>query len=266
MHIVMGDSAAASARKASAARRGALSRLQLQDVAMAPVRAAWQALLGPAPLAAPLIEQLLLLSNLRNVSAGQQVLSRHDVASGLILLVQGDVGLGVSAPPAPLRIERSLHGPAWLDLTSAWLDCSPALDGVALDAAILVNVSRSAYQTLMERHPELARRTIVSLAAQARAATGMTHDLMHKDAQARLASWLVQRCDAGAATPQITLNERKRDIASQLAVTPETLSRLLKQFSGEGLLRVHGYAIAVLDLAGLQTRAQADAPDQAART
>lgn len=226
--------------------------------AMAEVRAAWQNLLGPAPLAPQLAEKLLMLSNVRQVAAGQQVLSRQVVAQSLIVLVQGDVGLGLWAPPAAFRIELSLHGPAWLDSTSAWLNCAPRLDAMASGSALLVHVSRSAYQTLMEQHPGLARLTIISMARQAHAATGAMHDLMQKDAQARLAGWLLQRCPASEQKlqpPQIQLRERKRDIASQLAVTPETLSRLLKQFSDEGLLEVHGYALTVRDLAGLRARA-----------
>ncbi len=244
-------------RKATPQRRSLAQGPAAPMPAMTDVRVAWQTLLGPAPLPISLLEQLLMLSNVRQAKAGQQVQSRRDIANGMVLLVKGDVGLGVLTPPAALRIERSLRGPAWLDLASAWLNCRPSLDAVALDPVVLVNVSRSAYQTLMERQPELARRTIVCLAAAAHAATGMTHELMHKDAQARLATWLLLRRGVDAVAPTIVLQERKRDIASQLAVTPETLSRLLKQFSDDGLLQVHGYHIEVLDLAGLQARAEA---------
>jgi Crp-like helix-turn-helix domain len=257
MQTVTASNRVMELRKPSTIRRNPLPRSRPPIAAMVEVRAAWQALLGPVALPPSLLEELLLLSNVRKVAAGQQVLSRLDAPNGLVMLVQGDVGLGLLAPPAALRIERSLHGPAWLDLTSAWLTCHPTLDAVALAEAVLVNVSRSAYQTLMEREPELARRTITSLAQQLHAASGVAHDLMHKDAQARLATWLVRRSGAGSSAPQVVLHERKRDIASQLAITPETLSRLLKQFSDHGLLKVHGYTIAILDLSGLQAHAGA---------
>ena len=246
-------------RKPNRVRDNALQRERVQIDALREVRAAWQGLLGPAPLLPDLLDSLLLLSNTRKVKTGQQVLWRSEVARELLLVVQGDVGLGWLAPPAPLRIERSLRGPAWLDLSSAWLNCCPTVDGVALSDAVLVNVSRSAYQTLMARQPELARRTVGCLAEQLHAATRATQALMHKDAQARLAAFLVQRCGVDATASQIVLHERKRDIASQLAVTPETLSRLLKQFSDEGLVEVHGYTIAILDVAGLRARQSAAA-------
>ncbi len=262
METVTHSNLVTAQRKASMERRGAARGGAAPMAAMTEVRVAWQALLGPAPLPPNLLEQLLLLSNVRHAKTGQLVHSRSDIASGLVLLVKGAVGLGVLTPPAALRIERSLHGPQWLDLTSAWLNGSPSLDAVALGDVLVVNVARSAYQTLMERQPELARRTIVCLAAAAHAATGMTHELMHKDAQARLATWLLQRCGGDAVAPTIVLHERKRDIASQLAVTPETLSRLLKQFSDDGLLQVHGYTIAVLDLPALKARAETGSTDQ----
>jgi Crp-like helix-turn-helix domain len=245
-------------RKTNRVREHALLREREQNGVLRDVRAAWQSLLGRGPLQPDLIEPLLLLSNVRQFAPGQPVLSRREIARNLLLLVSGDVGLGLSTPGAPFRIERSLRGPAWLDLSSAWLECHPAMDGMTLGNAVIAHVSRSAYQSLMARQPELARRTVVCLAEQLHAATGVTQDLMHKDAQARLATWLLRRHASEGAAGRIALHERKRDIASQLAVTPETLSRLLKQFSDDALLEVHGYSIALLDIPGLRARAASD--------
>ena len=55
----------------------------------------------------------------------------------------------------------------------------------------------------------------------------------------------------------VALSERKRDIASQLAITPETLSRLLRQLSRKGLIYVMGYTVKVLDVAALRRLAEA---------
>ena len=78
---------------------------------------------------------------------------------------------------------------------------------------------------------------------------------MHKDAPARLAAWLHERCQPDPASPEralVQLPMRKRDIASQLAITPETLSRLMRSFSSQGVLLVAGYTVHVLDPAALQ--------------
>ena len=44
--------------------------------------------------------------------------------------------------------------------------------------------------------------------------TGITHDLMHKDAEHRLAVWLLQRCQRVGSEVLVSLQERKRDIAA----------------------------------------------------
>ena len=78
-----------------------------------------------------------------------------------------------------------------------------------------------------------------------------------------LASVLAKGLVARVATPGdaqqavVTLHERKRDIAAQLGITPETLSRLLRQLSRKGLIEVRGYTVSVQDLGALRTLASA---------
>jgi CRP-like cAMP-binding protein len=54
----------------------------------------------------------------------------------------------------------------------------------------------------------------------------------------------------------VRLHERKRDVASQLAITPETLSRLMRSFSRQGVIEVSGYNVRVLDPPALARLAQ----------
>jgi CRP-like cAMP-binding protein len=55
----------------------------------------------------------------------------------------------------------------------------------------------------------------------------------------------------------VQLPMRKRDIASQLAITPETLSRLMRNFTVQGILRVAGYTVHVMDPVRLRQLADA---------
>jgi CRP-like cAMP-binding protein len=233
----------------------AVAGVRKRSVPIPGVREAWHAVLGP--ITPDAMEQLLVISNSREVAAGQSVWSRRDVARGMQLLVRGDVGLGVAVVGAAFQNERGVHAPAWLDATSAWLGQAYGTDALALTDVRIVSVSRSAFQAVMERHGELAQRLIVALAVQARALADALHDLTHKDADARLAAWLLQRGVADAAAPsrlRVVLRERKRDLAGTLGVTPETLSRLLRQLCRDGLIEVHGYQISVLDPQALRVR------------
>ena len=66
---------------------------------------------------------------------------------------------------------------------------------------------------------------------------------------------LIQRLPAlseHATATTVVLSERKRDIAAQLGITPETLSRLLRSLTRKGLIEVVGYNVHVLDLPALR--------------
>lgn len=218
----------------------------------------WAAVFGPPVLPVEIAAELQELSHVRELPAGSLLISSREPARDLWLIARGDAALGSAPPDGAFQPERSVQGPAWLDASSAWVGGMPAQDAVAVSDVVLVTLQRSDVQALLQRSPELARRLIITLAGQVQSLTLATHDLMHKDAEGRFAAWLLQRCATEAAsdgTITVSLNERKRDIASQLAITPETLSRLLRQLSRKGLIYVAGYTVKVLDVAALRTLA-----------
>lgn len=220
----------------------------------------WTALFGGAPLAAGEAAALNGAARARRVAPGAMVFQRAEPARGMVLVGEGDVVLGVRGSDGGFRTERHLHGPAWLDGAAAWLGEAHALDARAMTVATIVELPREALQAALERQPALARRIIVSLAREVRSQALSTHDLMHKDAPARLAAWLSERCQPDPSEPGqalVQLPMRKRDIASQLAITPETLSRLMRSFSSQGIVRVAGYSVHVLSLPRLHALAGA---------
>jgi CRP/FNR family transcriptional regulator, dissimilatory nitrate respiration regulator len=220
----------------------------------------WSELLGGAPVTALQSRHLNTLCQWRRVDAGDWLYRRGDAADQLLAISQGSVALGCTAADGGFRTERQLQGPAWLDTAAAWLNEVHSADARAMDAVHVLALPRDAMVDLLERHPGLARCLIDVLAREVQVLSHNTHELMHKDAPGRLAAWLVHHAQslpefAGRAVVQLTM--RKRDIASQLAITPETLSRLMRSLAGQGVLRVAGYTVHVLDLPALERMAQA---------
>ena len=217
--------------------------------------AIWSALLGGLVLDAAEARALAELAAVRQVAQGQTVLSRSQPAHSLVALQRGEVALGLRTADGSLRIERIVRGPAWLDLSSAWLDGPHVMDAQALGPAQVVEWPQEALAQRLPRFPGLALRLIRSLAGEVQALAVNTHELMHKDAPARLAHWLHQHCEplpGQAGQGLVKLHDRKRDLASQLAITPETLSRLMRSFSSQGVIEVAGYSVRVLDPAALE--------------
>jgi CRP-like cAMP-binding protein len=220
----------------------------------------WRALLGSAALAPAEVDALAAIALMRQVAQGEAVFTRAECATSLVALADGVVTLGYRTADGTLRTERIVRGPAWLDLGSAWLDEHHAMDARASTPSVIVELPCEALQAVLMRLPNLAKCFIHGLAVEVQALAVNTHELMHKDAPGRLAQWLTQRSEPSPGTDGqriVRLSERKRDVASQLAITPETLSRLMRSFTRQGVIEVAGYTVRVLDPQALAKLAQA---------
>lgn len=216
-------------------------------------QADWQALLGGAnPLSPSQWQQLDGMVQLRRLHSGEVVFLRDQTAQSLVAVCQGMVGLGQTGEGQQFRLERSLAGPQWLDLHSAWLGELRGQNAWALRPTLVLDWPLALARPWLEQHPAALEQLLRALAAQVRELTVATHDLMHKDANGRVAAWLLQHAGAG---DQLRLAERKREIAAQLGITPETLSRVMRQLSNKELVKVQGYRIDLLDRDGLQKMA-----------
>jgi CRP-like cAMP-binding protein len=215
----------------------------------------WLRVLSATTLSSADVALLMRLAHRREVSAGGAVLDRSGPAQALVLLLCGDVVLGSRAADGGLRTERSLAGPAWLDVSAAWLGQPYAMEAQALSDVVVADLPLDAVRNEMPSHPTLAQQFCETLAQQVQQMTMASRNLLHNDAPARLAQWLLQRLPQRSGQAELRLQERKRDIAQQLAMSPETLSRLMRSFELRGVLSVRGYQVQVRDVDALRAMA-----------
>lgn len=220
------------------------------------MRSIWKALLGDAPLGDSLQHELVEGARLDDAASGDLLLSCRDEASHLVLLARGDAVVGTVPPSGgPFLTERSVSAPAWVDAASAWRGGRYLHDVQANSHALVVRLPIEAARRMVSEHPAFALAMLEVLADQIDQLGHVTRDLLQKDAEARFAVWLVQRLPevaAGHNTAVVVLAERKRDIAAQLGITPETLSRLQRGLARKGVIEVVGYSVRVLDVATLR--------------
>lgn len=217
----------------------------------------WEELFGQPRLQPEEAAALAVVSRPRVVAPGGDVFAHDDTAHALVFVREGDVTLGHRGTDGRLHVVRQVRGPAWLDQGSAWLGGVHGIDAWATSQCLVVELPREELQGLLRTYPCLGERLLGSLSRELRHMVAQAHGLMHMDAPARFAQWLCERLEAAEGTTVLRLSQRKRDIASQLAITPETLSRVMRHLSGKGLIAVSGYTVQVLDPAGLQRLAAA---------
>lgn len=224
------------------------------------MRSVWAAALGAPALTPHLLDALLEASQPIDATEGSLLLSSQVDAAHLVLLARGDVAVGSLQPnptagAAAFLTERSLSAPAWIDAASAWRGGHYLHDVQVTSDALAMRLPIAVASRLVMAHPEFALRMLRVLADQIDHLGTATRDLLHKDAEARFAVWLVQhlpKLPAQGNEALVVLAERKRDIAAQLGITPETLSRLQRGLTRKGLIEVVGYSVRILDVAALR--------------
>jgi CRP-like cAMP-binding protein len=164
------DATAAGRASLTEHRAGPVSKLEFAKPGRGlPVSASvealvWGRLLGEPILDADELAMLAQLASLRQVVAGQCVISRSSAATTLVALRSGEVALGLRTADGVFRTERIVRGPAWLDLSSAWLSGQHAMDAQAIGPASVVELPCDALEARLAAHPGLAQRLIQGLA------------------------------------------------------------------------------------------------------
>jgi CRP/FNR family transcriptional regulator len=104
------------------------------------------------------------------------------------------------------------------------------------------------------RHcPELALRLLSLMERSVHDLATSFEDFVTGDSVTRFVHWLLRRCADASAAVEIDLGTTKRNLASELGVRQETLSRTLRQLSDSGYLVVRGRRIIVQDPRALRS-------------
>ena len=91
--------------------------------------------------------------------------------------------------------------------------------------------------------------------------TDLTVSRLAKDAESRCAEWLLSHAEASdTGGCAVHLQQRKRAIAAQLGIAPETLSRVLRHLRELRLISGSGRVVDLVDLAGLRSLAGSSSP------
>ncbi|MDR1969718.1 MAG: Crp/Fnr family transcriptional regulator [Burkholderiaceae bacterium] len=192
---------------------------------------------------------------------GSTVMHRGEQLTHVNHLDSGRVTLGLRSEGSFVYRVGTLDGPCWLSASCAVLGMTPLVDAVADTEVKLHRVPPADFQATLQALPEAARSVLYDVAQAHHQQAGLAISRLAKDAEARCAEWLLRHAepapdDSGAAAA-VMLRQRKRLIAEQLGIAPETLSRVLRQLRERSLISGSGQVLNLIDLNGLRALAGA---------
>ncbi|MFM1764583.1 MAG: Transcriptional activator protein Anr [Pseudomonadota bacterium] len=192
-----------------------------------------------------------------DMAAGTVLLRRGQAAAKALHLISGRVALGVIENGVMVHQLGTVEGPFWLEAAAAMLGLTHAVDALAESPVTIQTMPLGQFKSHLKNLPEPVRTLMLDLAKAQRQQTEVAVSRLAKDADARFAEWLLRHAEPADSEGSLAviLHDRKRLIAAQLGIAPETFSRVLKHLRDRKLISGGGRVLNLLDPMGLQSLA-----------
>lgn len=188
----------------------------------------------------------------RQYGAGCPILRRGDRVPGLMVVRYGLVKISVRGDSE--RVIRLAGAGESFGEAALFLGEPLPVDVTAVADTAIVIVPAEPLLALFESDPRFARGLLAAVCLRLQMIVADFEAATVHGARERLAAYLGALAAGGAGTAQ--LPTAKSVIAARLGMTKETFSRLLRAFMDEGLVRVSGREIRILDAARLEAAAR----------
>jgi len=201
------------------------------------------------------IEAVADACTIKSLEKDEMLFREGDKAEGFYVLQTGAISVFKITPDGREQIICVFRPPeSFAEVTLATIEAYPA-NAVALEASRLVLVRRAPFRELVQRKPELALQMLGSMSLHLKHLVQTVQDIKGRQIEGRLVEWLLRNAPAGAESFELPVT--KKNLAGQLGVTSETLSRTFARFRDEGLIRVDGPRIHLLNVPGLRAYLEA---------
>lgn len=222
-----------------------------------------------AGLEAEQLRRLALHAVPRRVEPDELIFMEGDECQGLYVVFSGAIKifkLSAQGREQVLTVERAGGVVAELPVFDGGpfpASCKP------IEPSILLFISKQDFRRSCQQDPELALKVLASVGARLRRLVMIIEELSFMTVRSRLAALLLQIVraekatvpaeESGAAkTPPpvaVTLRMTQQEMAAWIGTVRELVSRNLGRLQAEGIIRLEGHRLVVLDVERLEREA-----------
>lgn len=188
-----------------------------------------------------------------HAARGEVLFRKGDACEGFHLVIYGQVKLAFTSPAGSEKVVEIMGPGQSFGEAVMFTDQPYPVYAQTLADSMLLHIAKLVMFEEIDRDPRFARKMIGGLS---RRLHGLVTDLeaytLHSGTQ-RVIGYLLRGDpdESGSGTVSVELPTSKTVIASRLNLTPEHFSRILHDLTEDGLIRVEGRRIVILDVAAL---------------
>ena len=195
----------------------------------------------------PNLARIGAASRIRRYGDGQAIVREGEPCRALFALIAGSVKMYRLAPDGREQVLARLSpGQTFAEAAVLTMPVYPA-NAVATDPGTeVIEVGAATFLQVFEGDPRVGKAIVASLSSWLLRMVGRVEELTVLSAGARLARYLLDLpSKPSRGGPVIDLPIAKKDLAANLGITPETLSRLLRKWQDGKVIRGDGAHILI---------------------
>jgi len=166
---------------------------------------------------------------------GEYLFSAGDESDSLIIVAHGQAKVFQMAANGKEQMLRILQTGDFDGEVALFENSSHNSYAQALMDTAVCQINRNDFQKLMQQTPELAVNMVNALGRRVGQLEQQTTEVTPASVESRLANYLLET-SAGLDEAVFTLPLKKKDIATYLGTTPETISRKLTSLEKQGMI------------------------------
>ncbi len=187
----------------------------------------------------------------RTFEKGEFLMTEGEKCSGFFLTLSGKVRVYKSSPNGKEKVllmaEKGMtFGEDGLFGKGTFLEMA-----VAVSQAKVLQIPRESFMKILKNNPELSIQLMESLATWIRRLSSSVEDEVFLSASDKAARYLLDLYQLNKSN-RFMLPAKKKEIADQLGLAPETLSRAFHNFLEDGIIDIQKREIEILDLEQLK--------------
>ncbi len=195
--------------------------------------------------------RLRQIAVVRRLSRGHLLFGEGEACAAMYVVAEGLVKVFKLAPDGRERVLNVFRaGDAFAEAALFGEGAYPA-SAQTLCASVLVALPRATLLDLLRGDPALCFRIMASLSVKLKVLAQRLEDAAFQGVAARLAAFLLAEHRVQGRA-QLRLPLAKKDLATYLAMSPETLSRLLRTLSQSGAVVMRGRNLRLLEPTALE--------------
>ena len=187
----------------------------------------------------------------RNYEEGQLIVRDSDAVESLCIVRSGKVKLTKYSSNGKEQIMHIYARGGMMGLCTMFTDKLFPASAVALEKTCVFHLSREKLEKMAYNEPSLMLNLVFALSRRLSESITMIESLSLQRIPQRLASFLVYSKKMAAGSDKLLLPFSHRELSKMLGATPETLSRAFKSMKENGIIRIEGRSVQILNIDAL---------------